>query len=180
MKKKIFLIAFFAMMLSLSACGTKETDSESAPVNSAYSEKSDIETSLEISEDGATSEDVGVSEAPETSEDVGTSEAPETSEDVGVSEAPETSEEEEAAYYTVTFDTDGGSVVEAVVVLPGEKVEKPIDPQKSSSMGEYEFLGWWYEGKEWDFANNVVTKNVTLVAKWKLVDAYTPPFLPKD
>ena len=42
------------------------------------------------------------------------------------------------------------------------------------------FLGWYYGDTEWDFENNAVTEDITLVAKWKLVGNYTKPFLPKN
>jgi uncharacterized repeat protein (TIGR02543 family) len=82
-------------------------------------------------------------------------------------------------YYTVQFDTDGGTDIAAVQVKEGEKVVKPQDPTKSSSDGEYEFLGWYCGETEWDF-NNTVTEDMTLTAKWKKVDGYTNPFLPKN
>ena len=111
-----------------------------------------------------------------------TSENSELSEALETSEKPESSEggENEEIYYTVTFDSDGGSEVATLTILAGEKVSKPTDPQKSSSLSEYEFLYWEYNGEEWNFEKNVVTGDLTLVAKWKKVTSYTPPFLPKD
>lgn len=99
-----------------------------------------------------------------------------------MSENSELSEggEKEEIYYTVTFDSDGGSEVTSTSVLEGEKVAKPTDPKKSSSTAEYEFLYWEYDGKECDFENDVVVESITLVAKWKVVNTYTPPFLPND
>ena len=81
---------------------------------------------------------------------------------------------------TVTFDADGGTAVAAATVKKGEKVARPADPQKISKEYEYEFLGWYYGDTEWDFENNAVTEDITLVAKWKLVGNYTKPFLPKN
>ena len=157
MKKKLFLTALLAlMMLSAVACGKGEEDSSVQPP--------------------VTSENSELSETPESSENPESSEIPETS------ETPETSEggEKEEIYYTVTFDSDGGSEVNSTSVLEGEKVAKPTDPKKSSSTAEYEFLYWEYDGKEWDFENDVVVESITLVAKWKVVNTYTPPFLPND
>lgn len=82
--------------------------------------------------------------------------------------------------YTVTFDTDGGSVVEDILVNEGGKIQKPNDPEKSSRDGEYEFVCWLYNGEEWDFDNGVVTEDITLVAKWELVAEYPPAVLPED
>ena len=124
---------------------------------------------------GKREEDSSV-QPPVTSENSELSEAPETS------EKPESSEdgEKEEIYYTVIFDSDGGSEVASITILAGEKVSKPTDPQKSSSLSEYEFLYWEYNGEEWNFEKNVVTGDLTLIAKWKKVTSYTPPFLPKD
>lgn len=124
---------------------------------------------------GKREEDSSV-QPPVTSDNSELSEAPETS------EKPESSEdgEKEEIYYTVIFDSDGGSEVASITILAGEKVSKPTDPQKSSSLSEYEFLYWEYNGEEWDFEKNVVTGDLTLIAKWKKVTSYTPPFLPKD
>ena len=82
--------------------------------------------------------------------------------------------------YTVTFDTDGGNVVEDILVNEGGKIQKPDDPNKSSRDGEYEFVCWLYNGEEWDFDNDVVTEDITLVAKWELVAEYPPAVLPED
>ncbi|MFF2179475.1 InlB B-repeat-containing protein [Lysinibacillus sp. NPDC058147] len=73
-------------------------------------------------------------------------------------EIPETS-------YTITFDSNGGSEVASEEVKEGEQVKTPTVPTKAG----YAFAGW-YKDKElseaWDFAKDVVTKNVTLYAKW--------------
>lgn len=157
MKKKLLITALFAfMMLSAVACGkSEEPDSV---------QSSETSESSEIGESSVTSETLETSETSETSK------------------SSETSEEgeKEDVYYTVTFDSDGGSEVVSMTILAGEKVSKPTNPQKSSSSSEYEFLYWEYNGEEWDFEKNVVTSNITLVAKWKKVASYTPPFLPKD
>lgn len=71
--------------------------------------------------------------------------------------------------YTVTFDSVGGSAVASQTVDSGSKVAKPEDPEKAPTDFEilsYEFDGW-YNGEElWDFANDVVTENITLTARY--------------
>lgn len=67
--------------------------------------------------------------------------------------------------YIVTFDTDGGSFVEKQKVDDGGKIVKPDIPVKNG----YEFDGWFYEDEEWNFVGYVVTENITLTAKWKLL-----------
>lgn len=66
--------------------------------------------------------------------------------------------------YTVTFDSKGGSEVEATIVEAGEKVMKPVDPTRAG----YIFAGWYLEGSEteFDFENTQINSNITLNAKW--------------
>ena len=64
--------------------------------------------------------------------------------------------------YTVTFDTDGGSAVDAQTVAYGEKAKTPADPTKTG----YTFAGWELGGNAYDFAASV-TEDMTLTAKWK-------------
>ena len=85
-----------------------------------------------------------------------------------------------AKRYTVTFDTDGGSAIEDILVNEGEKIRRPEDPEKSSRDGEYDFVCWFYNGEEWDFDNDFVTEDLTLVAKWEVVVEYPPAVLPED
>ena len=40
--------------------------------------------------------------------------------------------------YTITFDTDGGSAIEQIVVKEGESVELPKEPTKEG----FKFNGW--------------------------------------
>lgn len=67
--------------------------------------------------------------------------------------------------YTVAFDTSGGSAVAPVTVDAGSTVTKPADPTKSG----YTFGGWYKDSTlqtPWDFANDTVTADTTLYAKW--------------
>lgn len=65
------------------------------------------------------------------------------------------------AYYTVTFDTAGGSVVADQIVKPGGMAVQPSNPTKSGSS----FNGWYYNGSKYAFTTPV-NKDVTLVAQW--------------
>ncbi len=67
----------------------------------------------------------------------------------------------DATSYTITFNTDGGSLVNNQNVLEGEKVIKPSDPTKEGYTFEY----WTYQDLEFDF-NTTVKNNITLTAKW--------------
>ena len=70
----------------------------------------------------------------------------------------------EVVTYTVTFNSDGGSVVESAVVKDGEKVKKPEDPTKTG----YTFKGWLNGETVYDF-EKAVTADITLKAKWEVV-----------
>ena len=65
-------------------------------------------------------------------------------------------------YYTVTFDSNGGSAVTAQTIEEGQKATKPADPTKSG----YDFKGWTLNGSAYDF-NTAVNGNITLVATWE-------------
>jgi uncharacterized repeat protein (TIGR02543 family) len=65
---------------------------------------------------------------------------------------------------TVTFDTNGGSEIDPVVLAKGETVAKPADPTSDG----YVFGGWFTENtfdNEYDFTT-AVEDNITLYAKW--------------
>ncbi|MBO4797287.1 MAG: InlB B-repeat-containing protein, partial [Candidatus Methanomethylophilaceae archaeon] len=70
-------------------------------------------------------------------------------------------------FYTVTFDSDGGSVIDEQKVLVGDCVIRPDDPVKEG----YMFLGWKEEGEgaeDYDFSAPVYS-DLTLCAGWEKV-----------
>jgi len=68
---------------------------------------------------------------------------------------------------SVTFNTDGGSSVPMQTIEQNTTAAKPADPSKDASR----FLGWFTaDGTEYDF-NTKVTKNITLKAKWEILNA---------
>ena len=67
-------------------------------------------------------------------------------------------------YFTVRFETDGGSEVAVQKVKYNEKAAEPETPTKD----HYTFEGWYYGGKSWSFATPI-TENITLTAKWEKV-----------
>lgn len=75
--------------------------------------------------------------------------------------------------YTITFDTDGGTVVPSQTVKDKGTATEPTVPTKTG----YEFKGWLLDGKPYDFTTPV-TKDVTLKAKWEKtkVESYTVAF----
>ncbi len=68
--------------------------------------------------------------------------------------------------YTVTFDSQGGSTVEpATGVVSGTMISEPPAPTKAG----YTFEGWYRDAAGtdgWKFAEDAVTSDVTLYAKW--------------
>ena len=67
-------------------------------------------------------------------------------------------------YYTISFNTNGGSSVASQQVEPGKKVTKPVDPIKDG----YTFGGWFSDEaltNSFDFTTSI-NGNLVLYAKW--------------
>ena len=64
-------------------------------------------------------------------------------------------------HFTVTFNSNGGSIIPAASVMKGNAVVRPTDPQKEN----YVFGGWKLNGETYDFSTPV-TANITLDAVW--------------
>lgn len=76
--------------------------------------------------------------------------------------------QEQGDKWTVTFDSDGGTVIDPQIVVEGDKATKPADPTKPADANyTYKFENW-YEGESttpYDF-NTPVMGDITLKAKW--------------
>ena len=71
-----------------------------------------------------------------------------------------------AVYYTVSFESNGGSEVSSQQVEAGEHAVEPEDPVKSG----YSFDGWYTAATLstlYDFINTAVIEDITLYAGWK-------------
>lgn len=66
--------------------------------------------------------------------------------------------------YTVTFNTNGGSAIDAKTVYEEERVAQPAAPTKPL----YKFVKWQLNGEDFDFANTPITANITLDAVYEL------------
>jgi len=82
----------------------------------------------------------------------------------------------DSSVYKVTFDTDGGTLIDDIFVYEGEKITQPEDPVKDN----YVFLGW-YETNTYLRSFNfdaMPSGDVTIYAKWQYVDpvVYTLTF----
>lgn len=63
--------------------------------------------------------------------------------------------------YNVSFNSDGGTVVNAQTVIYGEKLIVPDSPTKT----DFIFLGWYKNGELFNF-ETPVTSDFILIAKW--------------
>lgn len=73
---------------------------------------------------------------------------------------------EEQVYYTVTFDSDGGSDVPAQTVESGKTAVEPRSPTKQG----HNFVAWYNGNTEFNF-KTPVTSDLTLKAKWTPTDS---------
>ena len=81
-----------------------------------------------------------------------------------------------AKSFTVTFDSQGGSLVPSQTVEKGKVASKPTDPQKDGNA----FIGWFLGENEYTF-ETPVTSNITLTAKWEEVkNTFTVTFKDGD
>ena len=72
--------------------------------------------------------------------------------------------------YTVTFDSNGGSIIPSTTVEKDSKLTKPTNPTRDG----YTFGTWKYNNQEWNF-DNEVTSNMILVAEWDKVEETVKP-----
>ena len=63
--------------------------------------------------------------------------------------------------YTVSFDSNGGTIVEEQIVSENNYAKEPNEPTKEG----YDFAGWYYDNQVFNF-NTKITKDITLQARW--------------
>ena len=73
----------------------------------------------------------------------------------------------EVKYFTVTFDSQGGSSVRQIKVQEGALADRPKDPTRDG----YVFDGWKLENKKWNFDVDTVGADITLSAVWISADS---------
>lgn len=71
-------------------------------------------------------------------------------------------EKQEAIKYTLLFDSLGGNEIDSVQVLENQVLENVPIPEKEG----YEFVGWYYHNKAFDFQNEI-REDMIFVAKYK-------------
>ncbi len=64
--------------------------------------------------------------------------------------------------YRITFDSNGGTRVAAIVGEKDMEISAPTNPTKNG----FEFIGWYLEDTLYVF-DKMPSSNITLVAKWK-------------
>lgn len=76
------------------------------------------------------------------------------------------STESEPTYYTVSFNSDGGSSVASQTVESGKTAVEPKSPTKASTeTATYTFAGWYNGTNPFDFTTPI-TADITLTAHW--------------
>ena len=71
--------------------------------------------------------------------------------------------QEIVTYYSVIFLSEGEEIT-SLIVAEGEKIE-PFQIERDG----YEFLGWYYDGKPFNF-DQAVTDNIVLLAEWEKIE----------
>ncbi len=71
---------------------------------------------------------------------------------------------DEPTYYTVNFDSDGGTEVTSIQVENCKKCAEPATPTRYG----YTFDGWYIKNEQWSFIGYVITEDITLTAKWSI------------
>lgn len=68
--------------------------------------------------------------------------------------------------HTVSFHTGFDLGIDDLTVKHGERVKEPYITSRKGAI----FKGWFLDETEWDFANNEVSEDITLTAKWELIE----------
>ena len=86
----------------------------------------------------------------------------------------------DVTYYTVTFDSKGGSDVKSQKIESGKKATRPTDPTKDETKTEEFIFDGWYTSSDggttlsdttFNF-DTAIEKDITLYAKWKDADYF--------
>lgn len=74
----------------------------------------------------------------------------------------DTGETPSTSTYKITFNSDGGSGVAAIVAEVGAEIVAPTDPTKEG----YTYIGWYLGEVKYEFSV-MHTTNIELKAKWE-------------
>ncbi|MDE5714600.1 MAG: InlB B-repeat-containing protein [Anaeroplasmataceae bacterium] len=82
-------------------------------------------------------------------------------------------ESKDLKYYTVEFNSDGGTFIPSQKIEEGKKATKPTDPSKEGCV----FSGWYLKEEEFNFTTSI-TSNLILKAHWQTeYDDYGMPVI---
>lgn len=70
--------------------------------------------------------------------------------------------QDEEKKFIITFDTNGGSIINNIEVVDGQKIVKPVEPSKDG----YIFVEWLLNNNTFNFEQEI-TSDINLVASWK-------------
>ncbi|MDD6203124.1 MAG: InlB B-repeat-containing protein, partial [Lachnospiraceae bacterium] len=73
-------------------------------------------------------------------------------------------------YYTITFDSNGGSPIDSQTIEKGIFASQPMAPVKEN----HHFAGWYYNGVLYDFSS-AVEEDITLTAQWTEYEKLVAP-----
>lgn len=81
--------------------------------------------------------------------------------------------------YTITFDTNGGEVMDSITIKNGDTISEITTPKKDG----YLFVSWLKDGLEYN-ENNPINEDITLTASWveipTILNNYTVTFVNCD
>ena len=81
--------------------------------------------------------------------------------------------------YTITFDTNGGEVMDSVTIKKGDTISEITTPKKDG----YLFVSWLKDGLEYN-ENSPINEDITLTANWVevpiILNTYTVTFVNFD
>lgn len=184
-KSILSLLLAFVMVLSLLPGGAVAVAADGTEGTAIEQQSTASETTLPENTDGAEGDEgtVELTETPTPTETPAVSATPTDAPDDPATAtdltgdpttAPEQTTDPVETVYTVTFEVNGGSEVEAQQVKDGETANEPEAPAKEG----YTFGGWFEDGTcvvAFDFATPI-TADVKVYAKWTEVKADQPAF----
>jgi len=71
--------------------------------------------------------------------------------------------EKDDIYYTVSFITNGGTNIDDMLILEGEKINGLTNPTKP----HHDFVGWLLDDEEFNINFQTITSDITLYALWE-------------
>ena len=84
----------------------------------------------------------------------------------GKTPTPDDDNKEQTTYFTIRFNTNGGTSVKSIKIKKGEAITLPDSPTKEG----YIFDGWYLDDGfvEQFNATQTISANITVYAKWRL------------